>query len=274
VQTDGAGQYAFTGLAPADWQVQPGLQTNPASAVSALDAAYVLQAMVGMRTLDGWQRLACDVTGNGTLSALDAALILQYKVGMITTLPVTQTCGADWAFVPVPAPASNQQLVEPAASSGSCGSGTISYQPLAGSFSGQDFLAVVFGDCTGNWQPGATGPATQARQSAGVHLGHTRAARQRIRVPVNVDPDGALHALDIEVHYDPAHLTPAGVHRAGGARHALMAANQTTPGVLAVSLASGPSLQGGTVLMLYFDVKDARSPQAALRLVRADADEH
>ena len=63
-------------------QLTPRKLGDRGSAISALDAAYVLQHVVGMRTLDDAQQLACDVSGNGTLSALDATRILQLTVGM------------------------------------------------------------------------------------------------------------------------------------------------------------------------------------------------
>src|SRR5207249_2167691 len=117
--------------------------------VSTLDAVYVLQALAGLRTFSSSQRLACDVTGDGTLSALDAVRILQYKVGLISTLPVADTCASDWVFVPASAGA-NAQVVEPAVSSGSCQTGAVEFQPLTGTLTNQDFSAVLFGDCTGN----------------------------------------------------------------------------------------------------------------------------
>ena len=117
--------------------------------------------VAGLRTLDAEQRLACDVTGNGTLSALDATLILQQKVGLISRFPVAQACASDWLFVPMPAAASNQHLIQPQnmAAVNSCQPGAIEFTPLAGQVSNQDFAAVLVGDCTGNWQPASTTPA-------------------------------------------------------------------------------------------------------------------
>jgi hypothetical protein len=154
VASDAAGAFTFANLQVGDWRLEPRKIGDLNNGISSLDASYVLQSMVGLRTLDANQRLACDVSGNGTLSALDAALILQFKVGLILQLPVTQTCGSDWVFVPTPSAALNQQLVNPVISTGSCQHGAISYQPFTGgTVSGQDFSAILFGDCTGNWQP-------------------------------------------------------------------------------------------------------------------------
>ena len=64
------------------WQLTPRKTGDLRSAVSALDAAWILQAVAQLRTLDAQQRLAADVTGDGTVSALDATLILQRAVGL------------------------------------------------------------------------------------------------------------------------------------------------------------------------------------------------
>jgi hypothetical protein len=56
--------------------------------ISAYDASLVLRSIVGLIDLSERQKIAADVTGNGTVTALDAALILQYTVGLITQFPV------------------------------------------------------------------------------------------------------------------------------------------------------------------------------------------
>ena len=56
--------------------------------ITAVDAAWVLEAVVGRRTTSSGDLVRCDVTGDGTCSALDAALILQFTVGIIPEFPV------------------------------------------------------------------------------------------------------------------------------------------------------------------------------------------
>ena len=58
--------------------------------ISVYDASLVLQSVVGLINLSERQKIAADVTGDGTVTALDAALILQYTVGLITQFPVQQ----------------------------------------------------------------------------------------------------------------------------------------------------------------------------------------
>lgn len=149
--SDAGGAYAFSGVPHGLWQLLP-RKNGDARGVSALDAAWVLQAIAGLRTLDAQQRLAADVTGDGTISTLDAALILQRAVGMPNPFPAAQACNSDWLFVPSPSPAPNQSTVSPSLSGSTCTMGSIAYGPLAGDATGQDFTAILLGDPTGSWQ--------------------------------------------------------------------------------------------------------------------------
>ncbi len=160
VQTDASGHFAFTGLGGCNLHVEVRNLGDENGGISALDAAWALQSVAGLRTLDGEQRLACDVTGNGMISTLDATLILQQRVNLISRFPVAQACASDWLFVPMPAAAANQHLVQPQnmAMVNSCQPGAIEYAPLAGNVTDQDFAAVLVGDCTGNWQPDSPAP--------------------------------------------------------------------------------------------------------------------
>ena len=146
------GQYALTGVPEANCRIAPRKSGDQRNAVSALDAAYILQAVAGTRTLDARQTLAGDVTGDGTLSALDATRILQRVVGALAEFPAAQGCGSDWLFAPVPAGAPNQSLVPPALAGGTCEPGAILFAPIAADAVGQDFRALLIGDVTGNWQ--------------------------------------------------------------------------------------------------------------------------
>lgn len=153
--TGGDGGYAFADPGTGDWQVAPAKLGGVNGAVTAVDARWALEASVGSRTLSAYQRLAGDVTGDGTVSALDAARILQLADGLRPRLPIAEACGSDWAFVPAPDAAPNQVVSAPQPGAG-CASGAISFSPLVSPAAGQDFVAVAFGDTTGSWvAPGA-----------------------------------------------------------------------------------------------------------------------
>ena len=81
-KTAANGTYNATNLPQGRWEIEPSKQGSIGNAVSSLDAARVLQVIAGMTSFTALQRLACDVTGDGTLSALDAVRILQLSAGV------------------------------------------------------------------------------------------------------------------------------------------------------------------------------------------------
>ncbi|MEO8605714.1 MAG: glycoside hydrolase family 44 protein [bacterium] len=149
--TSGADGAYSLGVPAGAVQLMPHKSGGQGNGLSSLDAAWVLQAVAGTRTLDAQQRLAGDVTGDGTLSTLDAARILQHVVGALPSLPAADRCGSDWLFVPSAAALPNQTVVQPALTSTTCAMGAITFAPLSGDAAGQDFQAVLLGDVTGNW---------------------------------------------------------------------------------------------------------------------------
>jgi len=272
VQTDATGRFAFTGLNSADWQLQPQKSGGLGNAITALDAVYILQAAVRLRTLSPEQMLACDVTGNGAVTALDATLILRYKVGLITSFPVSQKCGSDWAFVPEPDPASNQEVLQPALSP-TCQNGTIAFHPLMDEADNQNFSAALFGDCSGNWQPtggsSAAALSTSERSNPEVRLGRHLTRGRRVHIPLLVDHTDGYRSLDARIYYDATRLGTPRLRRANNAAQALIAVNDRVPGTLVVSLASGQPLRGGEVAVLEFEAKDRHSRGAQVQVLDA-----
>jgi hypothetical protein len=152
-QTDSEGQYTFGAAETGDWQIEPMKLGDRLNGISALDAAFILQAAVGIFSLSDVERIACDATGDGSVSALDAARVLQLKVGLIARLPVAEKCGSDWAFVPIPTGGGDPV---PPRLGQQCEGGRILLEPLSGAAQDMDFTAILFGDCSGNWQPAAS----------------------------------------------------------------------------------------------------------------------
>jgi hypothetical protein len=153
--TDANGNYGFA-------SVETGMQTLDVTkqgdfnvAITALDGSFVLEFVAGMRSFNADQRLAADVTGDGTISALDGTRILQLSAGLITRFPVALQCFSDWAFRPTPAMVPNQTLVEPDIDNFMCTRGAIEYGSVTPPVADQDFIAILFGDTTGNWMPDA-----------------------------------------------------------------------------------------------------------------------
>lgn len=262
------------------WTVEPSKTGEVNAAVSSLDAAYVLQYVVQKRSFDDFERLACDVTGDGSVSSLDAARILEFVVSKLERFPVAENCGSDWVFVPDPESAPNQQVTSPSIARGECRPGSIAYQPLAGAAPNQDFLGVLFGDCTGNWQPAAGGGASGSRmrelERSSARLGLLRRARGRhVVLPVYIRSPRPVSAVEIELSYNPLSLRPIGARprrNSGGA----MAHFSTHPsGRLRIAMASPTPLEPahGPVVLVDFQVLGAGSrlpPVVPVRLVVDD----
>jgi hypothetical protein len=256
VLSDAVGQFAFTGVSGGTWQLEPQRTGDVQLAVSALDAAYVLQTVSGTRSLSPMETLACDVTGNGTLSALDASRILQLTVGQIDSLPVAQTCGSDWVFVPQPLTVPQQRLVAPLLSDTSCQMGAIAFEPLQADVAQQDFAAAVFGDCTGNWSSAA--PAAALRRfapSAALRLGTARTRHAgRWVLPLYVAGREAVEALQAYVAYDPTSTALEYARLVGAPDGAMLRYHTDTSGLLTLSVASAEPLvtAGHALVVLVF----------------------
>ena len=154
--TDAAGEFAFAPVDSGTWVVQPHMRSESNGEVSLLDAVYVVQTLMGLRTFTPAQSLTCDVSGNGSLSLLDAVMIIQHIAGLLDEFPVATTCGSDWAFVPVDHDG-HAALLHPQSAPGLCQRGAAEVT-LAGGTVTQDFIGMRYGDCSGNWQPSTLPP--------------------------------------------------------------------------------------------------------------------
>jgi hypothetical protein len=273
VQTSSTGNYSAANIPAGTWNVLPDKVGGFGNAVSSLDAARVLQVVAGLATFTPLQRLACDVTGDGTLSSLDAVRILQFSAGVISKLPVAQTCGSDWLFYP--SAAANTQIVPvpPSVSGGTCQQGNIQLLSLTDPVSNQNFNGILFGDCTGNWTT-SSGAATRelAPSAATVRVGALRRGPgTQLRLPVYVQGSAPFNALDVKIGYDAASLTLRSVHPHGAAAKALIGVNNDQSGLVTVSLASAQPLDGdGAVLVVEFAGTGNKTP---IQLLAAQVDE-
>ena len=149
--TDANGNYGFPSV-PTNFTTQPSKQDDFQNAVTALDATLVLQFQAGLLpNFTNDQKLAGDVTGNGTVTALDATRILQFQAGLLPRFEVANTCQSDWLFRPEPAAIPGQTLVQPQISPGMCVKGAIMYSNFDGPVNDQDYVGILFGDTSGNW---------------------------------------------------------------------------------------------------------------------------
>ena len=136
--TNAGGVYTFTAEA-GDITLTPSqirlvaTESECRAAITAADATEISKASVALVILTPNQRIAADVSNNGTITSYDAGLTAQKAVAASCIgyhFPVRKATGSDWAFRPV----------------------SKSFTPLAG---GEDYsiLGAMYGDVTGNWAP-------------------------------------------------------------------------------------------------------------------------
>ena len=264
--TDASGHYVLTDPPTQNLLVYADRAGGIGNAVSALDASYVLQYVAGLRPLSAEQSLACDVTGSGSLSALDATLLLQYATGLITSFPVTTACQSDWLFIPNPASAPNQTLIQPQPDPTACVAGAIAYSTLTASLDEQNFSALVFGDCTGNWQlPAPGGSALRLRRAptAAMHgLRWRWLPGGRAALSISADAGEPVYGIDVQVAYDPTALRLVKAKLVGRARHAAAAVNSLDAGMVRLAVASGVPIaaDGRPLVVMRFEAADRQRP--------------
>ncbi|HYD50070.1 MAG TPA: PQQ-dependent sugar dehydrogenase [Terriglobales bacterium] len=152
-QSDSNGNFSFQALPSAVWHLTATKTGGGNDAITGFDAAQVLVHSGGPPMLAPERQAACDVDGNGNVTPADANRILDFRVGSASRFDLNEACDSDFLFVADPAPAANQSITELSTSPG-CQQGAIDYQPLTGNLTGQNFLAIVIGDCSGNWPSG------------------------------------------------------------------------------------------------------------------------
>jgi len=120
------GAYNMTGFGSGAYTLTPSKTGDIGSSISSLDAAYIAQYAVTLRSLNSAQLAAADVSGNGEVTSFDASFIARYAVN----LQNTGSTGT-WAFLP----------------------SSRNYSEVTSSLTGVDFSAVIMGDVTGSWAP-------------------------------------------------------------------------------------------------------------------------
>ncbi len=214
VATHEDGSFAISVGAGGVWELAAQVAEPTNAAAGALDAAWVLQAVAGLRRLTPDQAAACDVTGNGALSALDATFILQHAVGALARLPVAERCASDWLLLARPAAADGQRVIAPLVDASSCAAAAVAYEPLSGDAAAQNFVAMPFGDCTGNWRPARVSLGQSG--DGGLELGVAyRRSSGRWAVPLIVSATDGFNALEARLALDTPLLEvrPLGVTR-------------------------------------------------------------
>ena len=118
------GTYSLSGFGSGAYTVTPTKTGSVNGAISSFDAGKVALHVAGTTTLNGNQLIVADVSGNGTISSFDAGQIARYAAGV----PGSGSTG-NWIFTPV----------------------NRSYASVTGNVTGEDFIALLMGEVSGNW---------------------------------------------------------------------------------------------------------------------------
>lgn len=258
VGTGPTGNFSVLSIPQAPWLVEPRHAASVEGAVSANDAARVLELATGVAPAgDPLMHLVADVSGNGRVTAFDAVLILQRAVGLIDALPAVDTCETAWLFAPAPAPHPNQTVYAPTVSEDRCTRGAIGFDPLAGEAAQQDFVAGVIGDVDASWGSEAASEVLMPSGrrvfgTAGVRIGHGLSRGRYTRIPVFIDQDAATRAIDFDFYVPPGSRVTT-VRRARSAESAILATNRRDPERLRVAVAQIEPFAAGTLLTIVLE---------------------
>ena len=195
--TDSNGEYGLIDLPPDNYVVCPEKEYDTGSAISAYDASWILQYVVGLKTFTPYQLIAGDVSGNGSVSAFDASKILQYNVGLINQFPVMPDSTHFWRFVPEDFPISQSNWNKAPDS--------IAYLPLNRDTT-DNYFGIIYGDVTGNWYPSDRDFAKSivATATTDIRLEDIYGkSGDRISLPVYMDNGSDIVAMRFTLEYDP-----------------------------------------------------------------------
>ncbi|MBK8465040.1 MAG: InlB B-repeat-containing protein [Chloracidobacterium sp.] len=117
------GTYSLSGFGSGAYTVTPS-KTGGVNGISSFDAARIAQHAAGVNPLTGNQLVVADVSGNGTISSFDAGQVARYAAG-VSGFGST----GNWIFTPA----------------------NRNYASITGNISGEDFIALLMGEVSGNW---------------------------------------------------------------------------------------------------------------------------
>ncbi|MBK8467291.1 MAG: VCBS repeat-containing protein [Chloracidobacterium sp.] len=244
--TDASGQYSLTGFSDDVYSVSLSRPLTH-NGISSNDAARVAQHVSGISLLPTPVRNIADVSGNGVISSTDAAKIAQFVVGLPSTPP---NLSGTWQFFVAPGPSTFPAGEYPEETS---------YPLVTESITGQDYVGILFGEVTGNWNAALPRPAQGGEGSVAVELPSVVASTDKeIVVPVNVEgiANKGVISYEFDLRYDPSVMQPLvePVDVSGTVSRGLsVVTNATKPGLLRVVIYGAyPIDENGVLLNLRF----------------------
>jgi alpha-tubulin suppressor-like RCC1 family protein len=211
--TNANGVFTFTSVSKGDYDLTFTKQGDT-DAISALDAALVLQQAVGLISLSSNQQIVADVNNDTKINSLDASYILQYVAGF-TVLPFAGR-DSSWLFI----------------------SNTTSFTDLAAN-ANVSVTAYLIGDVSGNY--GSTGTTVTSLDGA-YRVGPIQTSQGLLYVPVDIilNADNVF-ALSFRLTFD-ASLRVKEVRYHQSLENAFKVANTNVAGQITVAIAGVDAL--------------------------------
>ena len=264
--SDENGNYNFNQLPFGDYILKPKKRSDQGRCISPFDAALILQHVAGITQLTPYQRIAADVSGDGTVSAYDASLIMRYSVNLDTKFPAMSDSLDNWDFVPTNFVLNDTNWVSQPDS--------LFYEPLGANQFNQDFIGIVYGDVSQNWiSPGMQfNPLHKQRMFAAVQLGNPKPSDAgTVEVPIHIRHTNAVHAIEIELEFPENDFELVNIKQSDLAKAFLLSYHNKN-GRLKIALAGVHPITGmGQLLDLQFKVKGAAQPDLPGKIVIGNA---
>jgi hypothetical protein len=212
--TNAQGTFTFTSVSKGNYDLTLSKEGDT-DAISALDAALVLQEAVGLVSLSNNQKIVADVNNDGKINSLDASYILQYVAGF-TVLPFAGRDAA-WLFV----------------SSNSTFTNMLTDTNVS-------VTAYLIGDVSGNY--GSTGTTVTSLDGA-YRVGPIQTSQGLLYVPVDVVINTVdVFALSFRLTFDST-LRVKEVRFHEALENAFKVANTNVAGQITVAIAGVDALE-------------------------------
>ncbi|MBN2611125.1 MAG: VCBS repeat-containing protein [Bacteroidales bacterium] len=258
--TDVNGNYEFYQIPFGDYTSKPKKENDIDEAISPYDAALILQYVVGLIHFTPYQMKPSDVSGDGTISAFDASLILRYFVGLIDSFSVMPDKSHFWTFVPKSFPIDT--------SNWSIAPDSLRYEPLDSDTLNQDFVGIIYGDPSGNWNPSNHLISSEkfTTKSVNLSLGEVTWVRDNmLSITVEIDKGNDIISAGLTLAYDPDYLKVLSVINSELTSNYSFA-HKVEKSHIKLALAGTECLNsGGTIAKINFEVLKP-SPQSTKSL--------
>ena len=224
-----SGTYTLSGFGAGAYTITPSKSGGQNGSISSFDAAKISQHVVGATTLNATQLIVADVSGAGGVSSFDSALVASYAV----SAPNTGQTGT-WRFSPV----------------------NVSHPSISSSIAGEDYIALLMGDVSGNWVDTGARPSIASGPEKPVRLTIPAVSTSTgtINVPVSVKgiAGKGIISYEFDLRYDPSVIMPMKDAIELGqtvSRGCSIAVNAQEPGLVRVAVYGASAIEENGILL-------------------------